>query len=192
MAWLDMERHLSAILAADVIGYSRLMGVDESGTLTRLMAHRTEFIDPRIAAHRGRIVKLMGDGALVEFTSVVDALACAIEIQRGMHERNQDVPEEQRIELRIGINLGDVIVEGNDIYGDGVNVAARLVGLAEPGGICISDSVRTAAGNKLPIDYDFMGEQTVKNIAEPIRIHHARIQARATLPEPAGDAQQTK
>ena len=181
-----MERHLAAILATDVVGYSRLMGMNESGTLAQLMAHRNEFIDPKIAAHRGRIVKLMGDGALVEFASVVDALACAIDIQRGMRERNQDVPAAQRIDFRMGINLGDVIVEGDDIYGDGVNVAARLEGLAEPGGICISDSVRTAAGNKLPIDYEFMGEQEVKNIAEPVRTYHARLQAGATLPEPAG------
>ncbi len=178
-----MERRLAAILAADVVGYSRLMGVDESGTLTQLMAHRNEFIDPTIAAHRGRIVKLMGDGALVEFASVVDALACAVDIQRGMKERNQDQPAPQRIEFRIGINLGDVIVEGDDIYGDGVNVAARLEGLAEPGGVCISDSVRTAVGHKLPLDYEFLGEQQVKNIAEPVRAYRTQLQVGAELPK---------
>jgi adenylate cyclase len=184
---LIMERHLAAILAADVVGYSRLMEADESGTLARLMAHRNEFIDPTIAAHHGRIVKLMGDGALVEFASVVDALACAVDIQRGMRERNQDQdqPAPQRIEFRIGINLGDVMVQGNDIYGDGVNVAARLEGLAEPGGVCISDSVRTAVGSKLPLEYEFLGEQQVKNIAEPIRAFRAQLQAGAELPEPA-------
>ncbi len=177
-----MERRLAAILSADVVGYSRLMGVDESGTLARLMAHRNEFIDPTIAAHRGRIVKLMGDGALVEFASVVDAMACAVDIQRGMQQRNQDQAAQQRIEFRIGINLGDVIVEGNDIYGDGVNVAARLEGLAETGGVCVSDSVRTAVGSKLPLDYEFLGEQQVKNITEPVHAYRARLQTGAVLP----------
>ncbi len=187
-----MERHLAAILAADVVGYSRLMGADEAGTLLRLMAHRNEFIDPTIAAHRGRIVKLMGDGALVEFASVVDALACAVAIQSGMAERNQDQPAQQRIEFRIGINVGDVIVEGEDIYGDGVNVAARLEGLAEPGGICISDSVRTAVGSKLPLDYEFLGEQQVKNIAEPVRAYRARLQTGAELPKSVGASKPVK
>ena len=187
-----MDRRLAAILAADVVGYSRLMGMDESGTLARLMAHRKEFIDPTIATHRGRIVKLMGDGALVEFASVVDALACAIDIQRGMQERNRDEPEEQRIEFRIGINLGDVIVEGDDIYGDGVNVAARLEGLAEPGGICISEAVHTATGNKLPLDYDDIGEQQVKNIAKPVRVYRARLQIGAELPKSAAVSIPTK
>ena len=135
MAVASVERRLAAILAADVVGYSRLMGEDEPGTLARLQAHRRELIDPKIAAHHGRMVKLMGDGALVEFASVVDAVECAAEIQRGMALRNADLPEDRRIEFRVGINLGDVIVEGDDIYGDGVNVAARLEALAEPGGI---------------------------------------------------------
>ncbi len=138
-----MERRLAAILVADVVGYSRLMGEDEAGTLAALKTHRKEVIDPKIAEHRGRVVKLMGDGALVEFPSIVEATQCAVEIQRAMASRNAVVPGERRIEFRIGINLGDVIVEGNDIYGDGVNVAARLERLAEPGGICISRPVHT-------------------------------------------------
>jgi len=172
-----IKRKLAAILCADVVGYSRLMGADESGTLARLKAHRKELIDPTIAKHDGRMVKLMGDGALVEFSSVVDALACAVDVQRGMTERNHNEPSEQRIEFRIGINLGDVIIEGDDIYGDGVNVAARLEGLSDPGGICISESVRSATGNKLPIDYEFMGEQEVKNIAEAVRAHRVLMES---------------
>ncbi|MDH3688152.1 MAG: guanylyl cyclase, partial [Gammaproteobacteria bacterium] len=178
-----LTRKLAAILHADVVGYSRMMGEDESGTLARLKAHRKEFIDPTIASHHGRMVKLMGDGALIEFASVVDALACAVEVQRGMTERNKDEPEDRRIEFRIGINLGDVIVEGDDIYGDGVNVAARLESLAEPGGICISESVYTAVSKKLPVDYEFMGEQQVKNIEQPVRTYHARVRAGAELPK---------
>jgi len=166
-----VPRRLAAILAADVVGYSGLMGMDESGTLDRLKAHRNELIEPKIAVHGGRMIKLMGDGALVEFISVVDALACAVDIQQGMQERNQGEPAEQRIEFRIGINLGDVIVEGDDIYGDGVNVAARLEGLADPGGICVSEVVHTAAGNKLPLAYQDIGEQRVKNIASPVRAY---------------------
>jgi adenylate cyclase len=136
-----LERRLAAILAADVVGYSRMMGEDEAGTLAALQALRAEFIDPTIAEHRGRIVKLMGDGALVEFASVVDALTCAVAIQRGMTGRNADVPGDRRIVFRIGINLGDIIIDGDDIYGNGVNVAARLEALAEPGGICLSGRV---------------------------------------------------
>ncbi len=135
MARQVVERRLTAILNSDVVGYSRLMAEDEAGTLARLKGHRTEFVDPTIAEYRGRIVKLMGDGALVEFPSVVDAVECAIAVQRGMAERNAGVPEDKCIAFRIGINLGDIIIEGDDIYGDGVNVAARLEGLAEPGGI---------------------------------------------------------
>jgi adenylate cyclase len=135
------ERKLAAILAADVAGYSRLMGADEEGTLTRLKAHRRELIDPKIAEHRGRVVKTTGDGILIEFPSVVEALGCAVEVQRGMAERNADVPEDQRIIFRVGINLGDIIVEGDDIHGDGVNIAARLQELAPPGGICVSRTV---------------------------------------------------
>ncbi len=132
-----MERRLAAILSTDVVGYSRLMELDEAGTLTMLKNHRLELIDPAITEHRGRIVKLMGDGTLVEFASVIDAVACAVAIQASMAERNDGTPEDRRIELRIGVHMGDIIVEGEDIYGEGVNVAARLEGLAEPGGICL-------------------------------------------------------
>src|SRR5687768_8036961 len=162
------ERRLAAILAADVVGYSRLMGQDEQGTLARLKTHRREFIDPLIAEHRGRIVKLMGDGALVEFASVVDAVACAVAIQEGMAGRERDLPAAERIRFRIGVNLGDVIVEGEDIYGDGVNVAARLEGLAEPGGICVSGKVREELRKRLELAFAPMGRQRVKNIAEPV------------------------
>jgi adenylate cyclase len=164
-----VERRLAAILAADVVGYSRLIGADETGTLARLKTLRREFIDPTIAEHRGRIVKLMGDGALVEFASVVDAVECAVTIQRGMAGRNEDVSEHQRIEFRIGINLGDVVVEGDDIYGDGVNVAARLEGLAHPGGICLARSARDQVRDKLDLILDDLGEVEVKNIARPVR-----------------------
>src|SRR5262249_34015212 len=137
-----VERRLAAILAADVAGYSRLMGADEEGTLERLKAHRRELVHPKIREHRGRIVKTTGDGMLGDFPSVVDAVHCAVEIQRGMADRNAEVPEDKRITFRIGINLGDVIIDGDDIYGDGVNIAARLEALAEPGGICVSRTVR--------------------------------------------------
>ncbi len=165
-----VQRRLAAILAADVVGYSRLMGNDEAGTLAALKAHRKELIDPKIAEHHGRIVKLMGDGALVEFASVVDAVGCAIEIQRGMVERNSGVAEQRRIEFRIGINIGDIIVEGEDIYGDGVNVAAQLEGLAEPGGICVRRNVRNQVRDKLGIEFVDLGEVEVKNIARPVRV----------------------
>jgi class 3 adenylate cyclase/TolB-like protein len=164
-----MERRLAAIVATDVVGYSRLMGMDEAATLAALKTHREELIDPKIAAHNGRIVKLMGDGALVEFASVVDAVRCAVEIQQRMEERNRDVPEDRRIVLRIGINLGDIIVEGDDIFGDGVNVAARLETLADPGGICVSRSVRDQIRDKIRIPLDDLGQIEVKNIARPIR-----------------------
>ncbi len=169
MAEERVKRRLVAILAADVAGYSRLMGEDEAGTLAALKAHRAEVFDPMVAAHNGRIVKLMGDGTLVEFASVVDAVQCAVEFQGEMVERNAGVSQDRRIELRIGINLGDVIPEGDDIYGDGVNVAARLETLAEPGGICISGAVHDAIGNKLPTHFEYMGEQKVKNIEKPVR-----------------------
>ena len=139
MATQRIERRLAAILAADIAGYSRLMGADEEGTLARLKAHRRELIDPKISEHRGRIVKTTGDGILLEFPSVVEAVSCALAVQRGMVERNAGIPEGQRITFRIGVNLGDVIVEDGDIHGDGVNIAARLEALAEPGGICISE-----------------------------------------------------
>ena len=169
-----VERRLAAILAADVAGYSRLMGADEEGTLAALKAIRRELGDPKITEHRGRIVKTTGDGVLVEFASVVDAVRCAVEIQRGMAERNADVPAERRIEFRIGINVGDIISDDNDIYGDGVNVAARLEALAEPGGICVSRVVRDQVRDKLDFAFDDQGEQQVKNIARPVRVYLIR------------------
>jgi adenylate cyclase len=172
-----MERRLSAILAADVVGYSRLMGEDEVGTLERLKTHRNELIDPKIAQHHGRIVKLMGDGALVEFASVVDAVSCAVDIQRAMIVRNNDSPTARRIEFRIGINVGDVIVQGDDIYGDGVNIAARLQALAEPGGICISRGARDQVRDKLKLTFEDLGDQTVKNIARPVKVFRVSLGA---------------
>ena len=179
-----MERRLTAIMAADVVGYSRLMGQDEAGTLAALKEHRAELIDVKIAEHHGRTVKLIGDGMLVEFPSVVGAVACAAEIQRGMDRRNADVPEERRIRFRVGVNLGDVIVEGDDIYGDGVNVAARLEGVAEPGGIAVSGSVRDHIGNRLDLFFEDKGEQTLRNIERPVRLFAVRVdrtEARAPL-----------
>jgi TolB-like protein/class 3 adenylate cyclase len=164
-----VERRLAAILAADVAGYSRLMGVDEEGTLAALKAVRQEVTDPRIAEHRGRIVKTTGDGLLVEFASVVDAVRCAVDIQGGMAERNAGTSAERRIEFRVGINLGDIIVEDQDIFGDGVNIAARLEALAEPGGICVSRVVRDQVRDRLDLVFDDMGEQQVKNIARAVR-----------------------
>ena len=166
-----MERRLTAILAADVVGYSRLMGANESGTLAALKALQTDFIDGKIAEHQGRTVKLTGDGMLVEFPSVVNAVACAADVQRGMRDRNAGVPQERRIEFRIGVNLGDIIVEGDDIFGDGVNVAARLESIAKPGGITISGSVRDQVGNRLDLAFEDMGEQTLKNIERPVRVY---------------------
>src|SRR5215470_12212774 len=166
-----VERRLAAIVAADVAGYSRLMGADEEGTLERLKALRRELLDPKITEHHGRLVKTTGDGFLVEFASVLDAVRCAAEIQRAMVERDAKLPEDRRVKLRIGINLGDVIVEDRDIFGDGVNVAARLEGLAEPGGVCISRVVRDQIRDKLPYPFADMGEQKVKNIARPVRAY---------------------
>ncbi len=165
-----MKRRLAAILSADVVGYSRMMGGDEESTLAALKAHRKEFIDPTIAEHHGRIVKLMGDGMLVEFPSVVEAIQCAVEVQRGMAARNADVPDDRKMLFRIGVNLGDIIVDGDDIYGDGVNVAARLEGLAEPGGVCVQRDVRNQVRDKLPVVFEDMGEVEVKNIVRPIRV----------------------
>jgi adenylate cyclase len=165
-----MERRLAAILAADVVGYSRLMAADEARTFARLKVLRETFIEPKIGEYRGRIVKLMGDGALVEFASVVDAVQCAIEIQRGMLERNRGQPEERQLSLRIGINLGDIIIDEDDIYGDGVNLAARLEGLAEPGGLCISDLVHSQVVGRLEAAFQPGGRQQVKNIADPIKV----------------------
>jgi adenylate cyclase len=165
-----VERRLAAILAADVVGYSRLMGQDEPGTLARLKAHRRELIDPEIAEHKGRVVKTTGDGILIEFPSVVEAVACAVVVQRGMRERNAAIAERGRIEFRIGINLGDIIVEEGDIHGDGVNVAARLEALAEPGGICVSRVVRDQVRDKLDLALEDLGELSLKNIARPVRV----------------------
>ncbi|HMI40933.1 MAG TPA: tetratricopeptide repeat protein [Sphingomicrobium sp.] len=170
-----MERRLSAILAADVVGYSRLMGANEVGTLTALNGRRVEVIEPRIAEHNGRVVKLTGDGLLVEFPSVVNAVECATSIQQEMRARNVDIPEDRRIELRIGINLGDVIAEGDDIFGDGVNVAARIETAGRPGGVTVSASVRDHIGNKLDLGFEDMGEQQLKNIAQPVRIYEVII-----------------
>ncbi len=174
-----MERRLAAILAADVVGYSRLMEIDEAGTLAALKAHREKLIDPAIAERRGRIVKLMGDGSLVEFASVVDAVACAVAIQEGMSARNEGVPEDRRMAFRIGVHLGDVIVEGDDLYGDGVNVAARLEGLAEPGGVCISQQAYDQVETKLDLAYEDLGEQQVKNIARPVRTYRILLDGEA-------------
>ena len=175
MAEERVERKLAAILVADVAGYSRLMGDDEVGTRARFNAHLNELIEPAIASRRGRIVKTMGDGLLVEFASVVDAVQCAVEIQKSMVERNADEPNDRRIVFRIGVNLGDVIIEGDDIHGDGVNVAARLEGVAEPGGICISGTVHESVRNKLDVVFVDLGEQSVKNIADPVRVFRADL-----------------
>jgi len=176
-----MQRKLAAIFATDVVGYSRLMEADEAGTLARLKSTRENLIDPKIAAHNGRTVKLMGDGALVEFPSVVDAVACAVEIQQTMAECNEELPVDRRLELRIGVNLGDVIVEGQDIYGDGVNVAARLEGLAEPGGVVISGTAFDHVERKLSYAFEYGGEQKVKNIEKPVRLYRIRVDARAPI-----------
>jgi TolB-like protein/class 3 adenylate cyclase/Tfp pilus assembly protein PilF len=170
-----MERRLAAIFAADVVGYSRLMSEDEEGTLAALQAFREELFDPKIDEHSGRIVKLMGDGALVEFHSVVVAVRCAVEIQQGIVVRNKDQSPDRQIKLRIGINLGDVIVEGDDLYGDGVNVAARLESLADPGGICVSNAVRVQVEGKIPFGFEDMGEKEVKNIADPVHVFSVHI-----------------
>jgi adenylate cyclase len=175
-------RRLAAILAADVAGYSRLMGADEEGTHERLKVHLAELVYPKIEGHRGRIVKNTGDGLLAEFPSVVDAVRCAVEIQRGMIDREREVSDEGQIRFRIGINLGDIIAEGGDIFGDGVNVAARLEALAEPGGICVSGVVRDQIRGKLPYPFEDRGEQSVKNIARPVRIYALRPEAVADLP----------
>jgi adenylate cyclase len=165
-----VERRLAAILAADVVGSCRLIGIDEEGTLAELKAIRKTLFDPKIADHHGRVVKNTGDGALVEFGSVVDAIRCAVEVQRGVAKQNVDMPQDKRIELRIGIHIGDIIIDGNDIFGDGVNIAVRLEGIAEPGGICISDDAHRQVRSKIGLDYDDMGPQVLKNIADPMRV----------------------
>jgi adenylate cyclase len=175
MAEDRVDRRLAAIFAGDIAGYSRLMGFDEEGTLRQLKAHRKELVDPKITEHRGRIVKTTGDGMLVEFVSVVDAVRCAVDIQRGMAERNAEVPTDKRIEFRIGINVGDIISDANDIYGDGVNVAARLEALADPGGIMVSRTVHDQVCDKLSFGFEDMGEQSVKNIARPIGVHRVSL-----------------
>jgi adenylate cyclase len=171
-----MERRLSAILAADVVGYSRLMGIDEAGTLAQLKSLRGELIDSTIDKHQGRIVKLTGDGILAEFPSVVNAVACAAEMQRGLRERAAGAPTDRRVQFRIGVNLGDVIVEGDDIYGDGVNVAVRLESIAEPGGIAVSQSVRDHVGNRLDVTFEDCGEQNLKNIEKPVRVYNVLLE----------------
>src|SRR5215472_14386541 len=170
-------RRLAAILAADVAGYSRLMGADEEGTHERLQRHLRELVDPKIKEHRGRTVKNTGDGFLAEFASVVDAVRSAAEIQRGMPDREPELPEERQIRFRMGINLGDVIVEEQDIFGDGVNVAARLEALAEPGGICVSRVVRDQVRDRLDYTFEDLGEQQAKNITRPVRAYRVRDNA---------------
>jgi adenylate cyclase len=181
-----VDRRLAAIMAGDIAGYSRLMGIDEEGTLRQLKGHRKELVDPKITEHRGRIVKTTGDGVLVEFASVVDAVRCAVDIQRGMADRATALPTERRIEFRIGINVGDIISDGDDIFGDGVNVAARLQGLAEPGGICVSRMVHDQVRDKLSFGFEDMGDQAVKNITRPVRAFRITTEGGAE-PAPAAD-----
>src|SRR3989440_7961671 len=184
------ERRLAAVVAADMVGYSRLMEIDETGTLARLKTHRIELIDPAVAKNRGRIIKTTGDGMLLEFQSVADAVLCAAEIQRRMARRNADVSPARWIQFRIGVNLGDVIVDDNDIFGDGVNVAARLEMLADPGGICVSAAVRDQLGDRLEdIAFEDLGDQSVKNISRPIRVFRVRLEQNASVgPEGAKNA----
>lgn len=178
-----MKRRLAAILAADVAGYSRLMGADEEGTLGQLKGHRQTLIDPKIEEHRGRIVKTTGDGMLVEFASVVDAVRCAVEVQRGMGERNARISVDKRIEFRVGINLGDIIIDDEDIYGDGVNVAARLEGIAEPGGICISRQARDHLLEKLSFTCERLGLRHLKNIAKPVEVYSVNFDSAGVTQE---------
>src|ERR1700736_6508801 len=180
-----VERRLAAVLAADVAGYSRLMGADEEGTLARLKAVRKTLVDPAIAAYRGRIVKTTGDGMLVEFASAVDAVRGAVEVQSGMAEQNASVPQDLRIEFRIGIHVGDIIIDDNDIFGEGVNVAARLEGIAETGGVCMSNDTYRQVRGKVEIVCDDMGQQPLKNIAEPVQAWRVRLSGQSaakTLP----------
>jgi class 3 adenylate cyclase/pimeloyl-ACP methyl ester carboxylesterase len=179
-----VQRRLAAILAADVVGYSRLMGADELGTLDALKAHRRELVDPAIAAHRGRIVKTTGDGILVEFASVVDAVGCAVAVQRGMVSRNTPIADDKRIVFRVGINVGDIIIDGDDIFGDGVNIAARLEGLCEPGGVCISRAANEQIRGKLSLAFADLGEQVVKNIAQAVGVFGLAATEIEALPEP--------
>ena len=165
------KRRLTAILAADIVGYSRLMGADESGTLAQLKTHRKELIDPKVSEYGGRIVKTTGDGILIEFPSVLDAVQCAVDVQRAIAQRNTHVPEDKRVQFRMGINQGDVIVEEDDLYGDGINVAARLEGVAEPGGICISQKVHDEVRDKVGLHFNDLGEHALKNIARPVQTY---------------------
>jgi adenylate cyclase len=179
-----LERRLAAILVADVVGYTRLMGVDEVGTLRRLTELREEVLHPLIAEHRGRIVKLMGDGLLVEFASVVDSVACALAWQKDVTEHEFDGDKDTGLRFRIGINLGDVIVDGDDIHGDGVNIAARLEGLAEPGGICLSSDAYRQARGRTEAEFEDMGEQDLKNVAEPVRVYRIAIERLSSAAAP--------
>ena len=182
MTGARVERRLAAILAADVVGYSRLMGRDEEGTLARLKDCRRALVDPKIAEHRGRIVKTTGDGMLVEFASAVDAVRCALDIQRAMAQANGAVPEDQRLAFRVGIHVGDIIIDDDDIFGDGVNIAARLESIAEPGGICISDDSHRQVRGKIEVAWDDMGPQSLKNIAEPLRAWRPLLNDGAAAP----------
>ena len=190
MPVVRVERRLAAIMAADIVAYSRLIETDEARTLTAIRALRSEVVDPLIADHRGRIVKLMGDGAIVEFGSVVDAVACAVAVQEGTTTHQREVPPESRIVFRIGINVGDVVVEDGDLLGDGVNIAARLEALAEPGGICIADAVQKQLAGKTDFAFEDTGERTLKNIAQPVRVWRwagtGPTDAGAPLPCPTG------
>jgi adenylate cyclase len=192
MAEARVERRLAAILAVDVAGYSRLMGVDEEGTHARLKAHLRELIDPKVAEHRGRIVKTTGDGALVEFASAVDATRCAMEIQRAMAERNAVIPEDYRIEFRIGINVGDIIIEQSDIYGDGVNIAARVENECEPGGVCLSGSAFEQVRGKTSLAFDDVGDRSLKNIDRPVRLYALRSAVSSTAPATKSPAEAAK
>jgi TolB-like protein/class 3 adenylate cyclase len=177
-----VERRLTAILAADVAGYSRLTGMDEEGTHVQLKEHLHALVDPKISEHRGRVVKNTGDGLLAEFSSAVDAVRCAVDVQRGMSERNAKVPQDKRIEFRVGINVGDIIIDEGDIFGDGVNIAARLEGLAEPGGICVSSRVQEDVRGKLDIQFEDMGEQQLKNIEHPVWVYQVRLSGTGSEP----------
>lgn len=178
-----LEHKLTAIFYADVAGYSRLTGEDEAGTHRRLSTY-LDIITAAVGSHAGRVVHFAGDAVLADFSTVANALICAASIQRDLGTRNADLPDESKLQFRIGINLGDVIVDRDDIYGDGVNVAARLESLAEPGGLCISESVHTAIGSKLPLDFEYLGEREVKNISKPVKAYHARLKPGAALPPP--------
>ena len=179
-----VDRRLAAVLAADVAGYSRLMGADEEGTLAHLKTLRKTLVDPAIASHRGRIVKTTGDGMLAEFASAVDAVRCAIEVQRGLAEQNAAAPEVRRLEYRIGIHVGDIIFDDNGIFGDGVNIAARLEGIAEPGGVCVSDDAQRQIRGKVDTAFEDMGPQNLKNIAEPMRTWRLRMDASGSAATP--------